>query len=69
VRLEPGEQRTVELTFPLARLAVWEDALRLPEAPADWLHAGALRVQPGRYILAAGPSADDLVVTTGLEVR
>jgi beta-glucosidase len=69
VRLEPGEQRTVELTFPLARLAVWEDAVRLPEAPADWLHAGALRVQPGRYILAAGPSADDLVVTTGLEVR
>jgi beta-glucosidase len=62
VRLEAGEHRTVELEFPLARLAVWDDSVRLPGAVHDWVHAGALRVQPGRYRIGAGPSADVLSV-------
>ena len=68
VRLAPGESRDVELEFPLPRLAVWDDAVLLPDAPDDWVHAGALRVQPGSYTLAAGPSAWSLPVRTGLEV-
>ncbi|MFC0196675.1 glycoside hydrolase family 3 C-terminal domain-containing protein [Microbacterium arthrosphaerae] len=68
VRLAPGEVRDVELSFPVSRLAVWDDALRLDGAVDDWLHAGALRVQPGRYALAAGPSAWDLPVRADLEV-
>lgn len=68
VRLEPGEERVVTLRFPLARLSVWDEALRVPGAPEDWVHAGALRVQPGAYTVAAGPSADELPVRTGLAV-
>lgn len=68
VRLAPGEARDVELEFAADRLAVWDDALRLEGAPQDWLHAGALRVQPGRYLVAAGPSAWDVPVHAGLEV-
>jgi len=68
VRLAPGETRDVELSFSPARLAVWDDALRLPEAVDDWLHAGALRVQPGSYEIAAGPSAWDLPLRAELEV-
>ncbi|MHA7987464.1 glycoside hydrolase family 3 C-terminal domain-containing protein [Rathayibacter sp. CAU 1779] len=68
VRLASGERRDVRLTFSPARLAVWDDALRLPDAPADWVHAGALRVQPGTYTVAAGPSADDLPVKAPLRV-
>ena len=36
--------------------------------PDDWLHAGALRVQPGSYTLASGPNAWDLPVATELRV-
>ncbi|MCC2594571.1 glycoside hydrolase family 3 C-terminal domain-containing protein [Tessaracoccus sp. OS52] len=68
VRLAPGEERDVVVEFPLARLAVWDDSLRLPGAPEDWVHAGALRVQPGDYVVAAGPSADDLPVRATLKV-
>ncbi|WP_457100653.1 glycoside hydrolase family 3 C-terminal domain-containing protein [Microbacterium sp. P5_E9] len=68
VRLAPGESRDVEVVFPVARLAVWDDAVRLDGATDDWLHAGALRVQPGGYTLASGPSAWDLPVRTDLRV-
>ncbi len=68
VRLEPGESREVELTFDVARLAVWDESLRLDGAVDDWVHEGALRVQPGTYVLAAGPSADDLPVSAELQV-
>ena len=68
VRLAPGEVCDVELTFSPARLAVWDDAVRLPGAVDDWLHEGALRVQPGTYTVAAGPSAWDLPVRAELEV-
>ncbi|MFV0286358.1 MAG: glycoside hydrolase family 3 C-terminal domain-containing protein, partial [Demequina sp.] len=69
VRLEPGETTVVDLEFPLSRLAVWDDTLRLDGAVDDWLHAGALRVQAGRYGLAAGPSAGKLRATAELTVR
>ena len=69
VRLEPGERRDVPLVFAVERLAVWDDAIRLDGTPQDWLHEGALRVQPGRYRLAAGPSADELPVEAALTVR
>ncbi|MGA0568208.1 glycoside hydrolase family 3 C-terminal domain-containing protein [Rathayibacter sp. KR2-224] len=69
VRLEPGERRDVVLQFSPARLAVWDDGIRLAGAPADWLHEGALRVQPGEYGIAAGPGADALDVSALLTVR
>jgi beta-glucosidase len=69
VRLAPGERRSVELEFSLGRLAVWDDTVRLPGAGRGWLHAGALRVQPGEYRVAAGPSADALPVAAPLTVR
>ncbi|HWD61377.1 MAG TPA: glycoside hydrolase family 3 C-terminal domain-containing protein [Humibacter sp.] len=62
LHLAPGEYRTVELDFELGRLAVWDESIQLPDAPKDWLHAGALRVQPGAYRIASGPSADALRV-------
>ena len=68
VRLAPGESREVEVAFGADRLAVWDDAVRLPGATDDWLHAGALRVQPGTYALASGPNAWDLPVRTELRV-
>ncbi|MBP2437225.1 glycoside hydrolase family 3 C-terminal domain-containing protein [Microbacterium amylolyticum] len=68
VRLEPGESREVELSFDARRLAVWDDELRIEGAPEDWVHAGALRVQPGAYRIAAGPSADALEVDATLTV-
>ncbi|GAA1974621.1 glycoside hydrolase family 3 C-terminal domain-containing protein [Microbacterium pumilum] len=68
VRLAPGASRDVEVEFPVARLAVWDDAVRLPGAPDDWVHAGALRVQPGGYTLASGPNAWELPVATELLV-
>ena len=64
----PARSRDVELEFAVDRLAVWDDALRLEGAPEDWLHAGALRVQPGRYVVAAGPSAWEVPARAGLEV-
>ncbi|WP_102194060.1 glycoside hydrolase family 3 C-terminal domain-containing protein [Microbacterium aurantiacum] len=69
VRLEPGEEREVTIAFDPARLAVWDDGIRLEGAVDDWLHQGALRVQPGDYRLAAGPSADALPVSGILTVR
>ena len=68
VRLAPGETRDVELAFGVDRLAVWDDAVRLPGAVDDWVHEGALRVQSGAYTLAAGPSAWDLPASAALEV-
>ena len=68
VVLSPGEVREVELSFSPGRLAVWDDAVRLPGAVDDWLHAGALRVQPGSYTIAAGPSAWDLRTHASLEI-
>ncbi|MEI2270095.1 glycoside hydrolase family 3 C-terminal domain-containing protein [Microbacterium sp. No. 7] len=55
VRIEPGEARTAKVRFTVERLAVWDGE--------------ALRVQPGDYRLAAGPSADALDVSTTLTVR
>jgi beta-glucosidase len=69
VRLEPGEVRDVSLRFAVERLAVWDESARVDGAADDWLHAGALRVQPGAYRVAAGPSADDLPVQADLTVR
>lgn len=54
VRVEPGETQTAEVRFTVERLAVWDGE--------------ALRVQPGDYRLAAGPSADALDVSTILTV-
>ncbi|PRZ04848.1 beta-glucosidase [Isoptericola sp. CG 20/1183] len=68
VVLEPGEAREVTLAFDVARLAVWDVAELLPGAPADWVHAGALRVQPGSYTVAAGTSAAELPVRAALRV-
>ncbi|MGC4175600.1 beta-glucosidase family protein [Demequina sp.] len=68
VLLEPGETRDVSLTFAVERLATWDGSLRLEGAPRDWLHEGALRVMPGTYRVAAGPSADELPVSVALEV-
>ena len=68
VRLQPGETREVELAFEPARLAVWDEAVRLDGAADDWLHEGALRVQPGTYRIAAGPSADDFPVAADLRI-
>lgn len=68
VRLEPGEERRVEVSFEAERLSVWDESLRLDGAVADWLHEGALRVQPGDYRLAAGPSADELPVEAVLTI-
>ncbi|WP_241843208.1 glycoside hydrolase family 3 C-terminal domain-containing protein [Agromyces albus] len=68
VRLEPGEVRVVELGFAAERLAVWDDEVRIDGAPDDWVHAGALRVQPGAYRIAAGPSCDELALSEVLHV-
>lgn len=68
VRVEPGVTRTVRVPFAVERLAVWDEAIRLADAPANWLYEGALRVQPGEYRIAAGPSADRLVVDASLTV-
>jgi len=68
LRLAPREHRMVELEFPLERLAVWDDSIRLADAVVDWLHAGALRVQPGKYRVAAGPSAGALPIEDTLTV-
>lgn len=72
VVLAPGEHRTATLAFPVMRLAVWDDAATVSgsDAPADRLHAGGLRVQPGDYRIVAGPSADavgadGMMVVTG----
>ncbi|WP_243230312.1 glycoside hydrolase family 3 C-terminal domain-containing protein [Microbacterium sp. CIAB417] len=69
VRIEPGETREVEISFEVARLAVWDESLRLEGAVDDWLHRGALRVQPGEYRIAAGPSADALSAEAVLAIR
>lgn len=68
VVLSPGEVRDVELSFSPGRLAVWDDEVRLPGAVDDWLHEGALRVQPGSYTIAAGPSAWHLRTHASLEI-
>lgn len=69
VRLEPGETREVEISFQLARFAVWDQDAEVHGAVDDWLHRGALRVQPGAYRIAAGPSADELPVQATLFIR
>ncbi|MEL7977018.1 glycoside hydrolase family 3 C-terminal domain-containing protein [Isoptericola sp. F-RaC21] len=68
VSLAPGEAAEVELSFDVARLAVWDVAAQVSDAPDDWVHAGALRVQPGEYVIAAGPSSGDLPLRAGLAV-
>lgn len=68
VGLPPGESREVTVPFGLARLAVWDDAVRLDGSADDALHAGALRVQTGDYRIAAGPSADALPIHAVLTV-
>ncbi|WP_328741381.1 glycoside hydrolase family 3 C-terminal domain-containing protein [Flavimobilis rhizosphaerae] len=71
VTLAPGERRTVTLTVDPARLAVWDTALEsaCPDGADPDLHVGAFRLQPGRYTIAAGPSAADLPLRDTLEVR
>lgn len=70
VRLAPGESREVGIAFDVTRLAVWDPAAAVPGAAQerDWLHDGALRVQPGTYRIAAGPSSADLAAVAPLEV-
>lgn len=68
VPLEPGERREVDLSFDVARLAVWDVAARVDGAPDDWVHAGALRVRPGAYEVAAGPSSASLPCRAALTV-
>ncbi|WP_416345657.1 glycoside hydrolase family 3 C-terminal domain-containing protein [Isoptericola peretonis] len=68
VHLEPGEAREVVLRSDVTRLAVWDVAASVPGAPEDWVHVGALRVQPGRYTLAAGRSSADLPLRATLTV-
>lgn len=63
VRLQPGEEAVVEVPFDVARLAVWEQGATA--GPLD----GFLRVQPGEYVLAAGPSSADLPVRRRLAVQ
>ncbi|WP_277212886.1 glycoside hydrolase family 3 C-terminal domain-containing protein [Isoptericola croceus] len=61
VRLEPGQELTVEVAFDVARLAVWrQDGAGTPD--------GALEVQRGSYELAAGASSVDLPARAILEV-
>ena len=69
VRLEPGEISEVEISFQPERFAVWDADARVDGAVEDWLHRGALRVQPGAYRIAAGPSADALTVQATLFIR
>ncbi|WP_203136783.1 glycoside hydrolase family 3 C-terminal domain-containing protein [Microbacterium sp. JZ31] len=69
VRLEPGETRDVALPFAVERLATWDPSVRLDGSPQDWLHEGVLRVRPGSYRIAAGPSSQDLPVETTLDVH
>jgi beta-glucosidase len=52
VSLAAGQQRTVHLTFPVARLAV---------TPGDVNGAGAPRVEPGGYQLSTVDSASATV--------
>lgn len=47
VLLQPGEARSVPVQVPRDRFAVWDTA------------RGALTVDPGRYLVLAGPSARD----------
>ncbi|MFV0634460.1 glycoside hydrolase family 3 C-terminal domain-containing protein [Demequina sp.] len=69
VRLAAGETRDVAVVFPVPRLSVWDDAVRIEGAVDDWLHGGALRVQKGEYRVAAGASAGDLSVSEVLTVQ
>ncbi|MCL1870726.1 MAG: glycoside hydrolase family 3 C-terminal domain-containing protein [Promicromonosporaceae bacterium] len=68
VVLAPGETRDVVVPFDVRRLAVWDAGSRGATSGEDWLHAGALRVQPATYRLAAGTSSADLPVTADLAV-
>ncbi|GAB4083776.1 glycoside hydrolase family 3 C-terminal domain-containing protein [Myceligenerans cantabricum] len=56
VRLEPGETREAVLPLAVDRLAVWDEA------------TGDLRVQPGEYALAGGPSAGALTTRATLTI-
>jgi beta-glucosidase len=47
---------------------VWDEDARIDGAVDDWLHRGALRVQPGEYRIAAGSSADALEVVAELRI-
>lgn len=71
VTLGPGETRAVTVPVDVTRLAVWDTALegRVPDGADPDLHVGAFRLQPGRYELAAGPSAADLPLRVVLEVH
>ncbi|PFG43972.1 beta-glucosidase [Isoptericola jiangsuensis] len=61
VRLEPGTEAVVDVPVDVTRLAVWH-------ADGPGMLDGALRVQPGEYVVAAGPSSVDLPVRTVLAV-
>lgn len=56
VRLEPGEHRTVRIPVPVDRLATYS------------VTACRMLVEPGRYQLMVGPSANDLPVGVELTV-
>ena len=63
VRVEAGQEAVVDVPFDVARLAVWEPG------PGGGPLDGALRVQPGEYVLAAGPSSADLPARSRLRVQ
>lgn len=72
VRLAPGERRDVRLCVPLGVLAVWDVAALAPQEDSGAgaiSTPGAYRVQPGRYTIAAGPSAAEPSVTATVEVQ
>ncbi len=64
VRLEPGAGAVVEIPLDVARLAVWEADAGDRSGMLD----GRLRVQPGTYTVAAGPSSVDLPARCGLSI-
>lgn len=62
VRLVPGEEAVVDVPVDVARLAVWE------QGTGGGMLDGVLRVAPGEYTLAAGPSSVDLPARRRLTV-
>ncbi|MFC8598470.1 glycoside hydrolase family 3 C-terminal domain-containing protein [Isoptericola sp. NPDC057191] len=63
VRVAPGEEAAVDVPFDVSRLAVWE------QGTTAGMLDGVLRVPPGAYTLAAGPSSVDLPARHRLTVE
>jgi beta-glucosidase len=57
VVLAPGEERRVRVHVPRERFAFWDTA------------RGAMTIDPGRYVLSAGPSARELPLRVEIELE